>query len=65
MSIVLSVFILLLLSFTNALYRCTSTIIVAARSMAWVCGRSLAEIAGSNPAVGMNVCLFRVLCVVR
>ena len=30
---------------------------LAARSKAWVCGRSLAEIAGSNPAGGMGVCL--------
>jgi len=42
---------------------------VAARSKAWVCGRSLAEIVGSNPAGGMDVCckcrvlLGRGLCV--
>ena len=30
---------------------------VAARSKAWVCGRSLAGIAGSKPAAGMYVCL--------
>ena len=30
---------------------------VTARSKAWVCGRSLAGIVGSNPAVGMDVCL--------
>jgi len=30
---------------------------VAARSKAWVCGRSLAGIAGSNPVGGMDVCL--------
>ena len=29
---------------------------VAARSKAWVCGRSFAEIVGSNPAGGMDVC---------
>ena len=29
----------------------------AARSKAWVCGRSLVEIVGSNPAGGMDVCL--------
>jgi hypothetical protein len=29
----------------------------AARSKAWVCGRSLAGIMGSNPAGGMDVCL--------
>jgi len=28
---------------------------VAARSKAWVCGRSLARIAGSKPAGGMDV----------
>ena len=30
---------------------------VAVRSEAWVCGRSLAGIAGSNPAGGIDVCL--------
>jgi hypothetical protein len=30
---------------------------VAARSKAWVCGRSLAGIVGSNPAGGVDVCL--------
>ena len=29
---------------------------MAARSKAWVCGRWLAGIAGSNPAGGMDVC---------
>ena len=29
---------------------------VAARSKAWVCGRLLVGIAGSNPAGGMDVC---------
>jgi len=38
---------------------------VAARSKTWVCGRSLAAIAGSNPTGGMNVCVLWVLCVVR
>jgi len=38
---------------------------VAARSKAWVCGRSPAEIMGSNPTGGMDVCLLWVLCVVR
>ena len=37
---------------------------VAARSKAYVCGRSLAEIVGSIPTGGMDVCLLRVLCVV-
>jgi hypothetical protein len=31
---------------------------VAARSKAWVCGRSLRGIAGSNPAVGVDVSVF-------
>ena len=35
---------------------------VAALSKTLICGRSLAEIAGSNPTVGMGVC---VLCVGR
>jgi len=30
---------------------------VAARSKAWVCGHSLAGIAGSNPDGDMDVCL--------
>jgi hypothetical protein len=30
---------------------------VAARSKAWVCGRSLAGIVGSNPPGGMDVCV--------
>ena len=34
---------------------------VAARSKALVCGRSPAEIVGSNPTGGMEVCLLRVL----
>jgi hypothetical protein len=32
-------------------------IAVAVRSKAWVCGRSLAGIVGSNPTEGMDVCL--------
>jgi hypothetical protein len=43
----------------------TNPIPVAARSKAWVCGRSYTEIVGSNPAEGMDVCLLWVLCVVR
>jgi hypothetical protein len=38
---------------------------VAARSKAWVFGRSLTGIAGSNPTGSMEVCLLWVLCVVR
>ena len=30
---------------------------MAARFQAWVCARSLAEIAGSKPAEGIDVCL--------
>jgi len=41
------------------------SISVVARSKAWVCGASLAGIAGSNPAGGMDVSLLRMLCVVR
>jgi hypothetical protein len=37
----------------------------AAPSNTWVCGRSVPGIAGSNTAGGMDVCLLRVLCVVR
>ena len=39
----------------------SETILIAGRSMAWVCGSSLAGIAGSNPARGMDVCLVGVL----
>jgi hypothetical protein len=35
------------------------------RTKAWVCCRSLAGIAGSNPAGGMYVCLLCLLCVVK
>ena len=36
---------------------------VAARSKAWVCGRSLAEILGSNRAVGIGcVSVVNVVC---
>ena len=31
----------------------------------WVCGCLLAEIAGSNSAKVMDVCLLRLLCIVR
>jgi len=36
---------------------CTHLDPVAMRSQAWVCGRAPAEILGSNPAGGMDVCL--------
>jgi hypothetical protein len=38
---------------------------VAALSKAWVCDRSLAGIAVSNPSVDMDISLLRALCVVR
>jgi hypothetical protein len=44
---------------------CLRSIPVAARSKAWVCGRLLAGIVGSNPAGGINICLLWVLYVVR
>ena len=31
---------------------------VPALSKAWVCGRSVAGIVGSNPSGGMDICLF-------
>jgi hypothetical protein len=37
---------------------------VAALPEAWVCGCSLAGIAGSNPAGVMDICLLSALCVV-
>jgi len=35
------------------------------RYKVWVCGRSLAGVAGLNPAGGMEVCLLRLMYVVR
>jgi len=35
----------------------------AAWSKVWACGRSLAGIAGYNPAGGIDICLFCVFCV--
>jgi len=40
-------------------------IAVTARSKVWVCGRSHAGVAGSNPATCMVVCLYWELCAVR
>jgi len=42
-----------------------SPVPVAMRSKAWVCSSSSAEIVGSNPAGGRDVCLLSVLWVVR
>jgi hypothetical protein len=38
---------------------------VAAWSKVWVCGSSLAVIAGSNLAGGMDVCLWQMFCSCR
>jgi hypothetical protein len=38
---------------------------VAARSKAWVCGRALAGVVGSNPAGCMHVCLLYLCCQVE
>jgi len=38
---------------------------VVAPSKAWVCGRSLDGIAGSNTTGGIDICLLWALCVVR
>ena len=35
---------------------------VAARSKAWVYGRSPAAIVGSNPTQGLDVCVLSVVC---
>jgi hypothetical protein len=51
--------------FFRQVWRHTVPIPVAVRSKAKVCGRSPAEILGSNPTGGMDVCLLWVLCVVR
>jgi hypothetical protein len=40
-------------------------ILVAERFKAWVCGRSLAGISGSNPDRDMDICPLSVLCVIR
>ena len=42
---------------TYLFVKCHVAMLVVARSKAWVCGSSLAWIAGSNPAGGMDVCL--------
>jgi len=55
-----------ILSRRTEFYRLNSTLVpipVAARSKAWVWGRSPIEIVGSNPIGVMDVCLLWVLCV--
>ena len=47
----------LLIDFRKILYKMLP-VPVAARSKAWACGRSAAEMVGSNPTGGMDVCLF-------
>ena len=44
-------------------YELSVPVPVAERSKAWVCGRSPAEIVGSNPTGSMDVFLLSVLCV--
>jgi hypothetical protein len=50
-----TVLFLYCLTFVNNIF--ASPIPVAARSKAWVYGRSLAGIVGFNPAGGMDVCV--------
>ena len=44
---------------------CCGPIPMASRSKAWIYRRSLAGMAGSNPASDMDIFLLCVLCVVR
>jgi len=53
------------MGFNSAFKGLITPVPVAARSKAWVCGRSPAEIVGLNPTSGMGVCLLWVLYVVR
>jgi len=43
------------LSFSD--YTASKPLLLAPRSEVWVCGRSLAGIAGSNPAGSRDICL--------
>ena len=48
------------MAYINRIANCNILLVpvpVAARSKAWVCGRTPAEIVGSNPTEGMDVCL--------
>ena len=49
----------------SLLYEKIKPIPVAVRNKKWVCCRSLAGIAGSNPAGAIYISVFGVLCVVR
>jgi hypothetical protein len=49
----------------NSVYVIRSPVPVAARSKEWVYGRSIAGIAGSNPARGMDFCILWGLRFVR
>jgi len=60
-----SLFLLGLWSYSHWVPFTGSPIQLVAWSKAWVCSRSLAGIAGSNPAGDMDVYLLWVLCVVK
>jgi hypothetical protein len=48
--------------FLTGQHVCHVCLPVTVRSQAWVCGRALAGIVGSNPTGGMDVCLVQCLC---
>jgi len=48
-----------------SVYVTTMPILVSMRSKAWICCHPLAGIVASNPTVGMDVFLLRIVCVVR
>ena len=61
-----NIFLFIVLSSTNSfntklvdLFMITLPVPMAARSKVLVCDRSLAGIAGSNPAGGMDICFLR------
>ena len=59
---VIIIIIIIIIIITTTIQR---PVPVAARSKAYVFGRSSAEIVGSNPTGGMDVFMLWVLCVVR
>jgi hypothetical protein len=63
--IYIAVSVVMVVTVIEIVFSICKTIPVTARSKAWVCGRSLASIAGSNPAGSMDDCLFWVLYAVR